>query len=257
MNSKYLFTLVMAALLSSCSDSPKVISADSNTQELSFTPTVPIDATPKQNFTDSVHEVEVVEKMEADKYLYLKVNEHQKFYWMAIPNQEIILGTTYYYSNALLKTGFKSKVYNKVFDSIYLVSKIVPKLHGRETNQTSLPTNALIEEDSKNEMVAQENSPLVEAPISIKELVLHKDTYAGKRVRIRATCTKINPGIMNRNWIHLNDNSYNEFDLVITSDSFISVGKTVTFEAGVSLNRDFGAGYHYDLILENGKVISQ
>ena len=60
---------------------------------------------------------------------------------------------------------------------------------------------------------------------------------------------------MNRNWIHLQDGSKNDYDLVITSDTFVPEGKIITIQALVSLNRDFGAGYSYDLILENGTII--
>ena len=71
----------------------------------------------------------------------------------------------------------------------------------------------------------------------------------------RHNCVKINPNIMERNWIHLQDGSKNDFDLVITSNTFVPEGKIITIRALVSINRDFGAGYQYDLILENGTII--
>jgi len=60
---------------------------------------------------------------------------------------------------------------------------------------------------------------------------------------------------MKRNWIHLKDGSKDDFDLVITSDTFVPEGKVVTIKATVTLNKDFGAGYKYDLILENGTIV--
>jgi len=60
---------------------------------------------------------------------------------------------------------------------------------------------------------------------------------------------------MNRNWIHLKDGSKDDFDLVVTSNTFVPEGQIVTMRAEVSLNRDFGSGYRYDLILENGTII--
>ena len=60
---------------------------------------------------------------------------------------------------------------------------------------------------------------------------------------------------MNRNWIHIKDGSKDDFDLVITTEAYIPEGATFTIKAMVSLNKDFGAGYKYDLILENGEVV--
>ena len=66
---------------------------------------------------------------------------------------------------------------------------------------------------------------------------------------------KVNPNIMNRNWIHIKDGTKDDFDLVITSDKFVPEGSVVTMKAVVTLNKDFGAGYKYDLILENGTIV--
>ena len=60
---------------------------------------------------------------------------------------------------------------------------------------------------------------------------------------------------MDRNWLHIQDGSQNDFDLVVTSNSFVPEGSKITIRAVVSLNRDFGAGYKYDLILENGALV--
>ena len=60
---------------------------------------------------------------------------------------------------------------------------------------------------------------------------------------------------MKRNWIHLQDGSKDDFDLVVTSNAFVPEGTIVTIKAKVVLNKDFGAGYRYDLILEDGIVV--
>jgi hypothetical protein len=53
---------------------------------------------------------------------------------------------------------------------------------------------------------------------------------------------------MNRNWIHLKDGSMDDYDLVVTSNEDVPVGSKVTIQADVVLNKDFGAGYKYELI---------
>lgn len=252
---QYLLALLVV-LFQACGESPKVIHADTTSSEVKFNPQVPIDVSPKKSFTDDLHQVVIQEKKEADKYLYVRVEENKRRYWMAVPNQDIQLGETYYYRNGLLKTGFKSKVYNMVFDTIYLVSTMVPAKHGQNANSRMNAANNT-QKLTGVEVVASEKSILFENPITIAELLNNKDKYAGNRVRIKGVCTKINPQIMKRNWIHLQDGSFDDFDLVITSNSFVSVGKEITIEANVSLNRDFGAGYSFELILEEGIIVAQ
>ena len=91
--------------------------------------------------------------------------------------------------------------------------------------------------------------------ITIAELVKNAKKYEGKTVEVSGQCVKINPNIMSRNWIHIVDGSKNDFDMVITSETFVPEGSNVTFKAVVGLNRDFGAGYKYDIILENGVIV--
>ena len=64
--------------------------------------------------------------------------------------------------------------------------------------------------------------------------------YEGKTVQISGKCVKVNPNIMNRNWLHIKDGTKDDFDLVITSDTFFPEGSEVTMKATVVLNKDFG-----------------
>jgi hypothetical protein len=83
-----------------------------------------------------------------------------------------------------------------------------------------------------------------------------KDSYAGKTVKIKGQVTKYSPEIMNKNWIHLQDGTQEQgkFDLVITSAAAVQVGDVVTFEGKIILNKDFGYGYKFDVMMEDGSV---
>lgn len=56
---------------------------------------------------------------------------------------------------------------------------------------------------------------------------------------------------MGKNWIHLEDESGASKTLTITSQSALEPGKSGSFEGTITLNKDFGAGYQYDVILED------
>ncbi|MEJ2584795.1 MAG: hypothetical protein P8Z38_07050 [Robiginitalea sp.] len=74
-------------------------------------------------------------------------------------------------------------------------------------------------------------------------------------MELTGTCTKINEGILGRNWLHLKDGTADSEDLVMTSMDAVDPGSEITIRAIVSLNRDFGAGYSYEVLLEDGAII--
>lgn len=67
---------------------------------------------------------------------------------------------------------------------------------------------------------------------------------------------KYNKQIMHKNWIHIQDGTdySGKFDLTVTSMDSVQVGNTVTFKGIIRLNKDFGAGYVYDVIMEEAKA---
>jgi hypothetical protein len=168
---------------------------------------------------------------------------------------EVKKGETYYYKGGLLKTNFESKEYNRVFDKIYLVSSLVAaKNHGNEASVSDYSEETL---NTTKQEIEMHTEIVVHRPGSIKiaELVENPKKYEGETIQLDGVCTKINSGIMKRNWIHIKDGSKDDYDLVITSDAFVPEGQAFTMKAVVVLNKDFGAGYKYDLILEQGEVI--
>ena len=94
-----------------------------------------------------------------------------------------------------------------------------------------------------------------EGSIKIKELVENKEKYAGQEVQLSGEVIKVNPNIMGRNWIHLIDGTMDDYDLVITTDINIPEGAFVTLKGQVSLDKDFGAGYFYEVIVEGGAEV--
>jgi predicted RNA-binding protein len=96
-----------------------------------------------------------------------------------------------------------------------------------------------------------------EGGITIAELFENKKEYSGKTVKVKGKVTKVNPEIMGKNWIHLQDGTIfeGEFDLTVTSDVLPETGSIVTIEGTVALDKDFGYGYTYPIMLEEAKII--
>ena len=92
---------------------------------------------------------------------------------------------------------------------------------------------------------------------TIAEVFAGKDQLAGQNVVVRGKVVKANANIMGKNWLHVRDGSGSEGtnDLTVTtSGTMPNVGDTVVVTGPVALNKDFGMGYQYDVIIEDAAV---
>jgi hypothetical protein len=67
---------------------------------------------------------------------------------------------------------------------------------------------------------------------------------------------KVNNGIMGRNFLHVQDGSGDKTsnDLTVTSNQTAKIGDQVTVTGKVVVNKDFGSGYSYPLMLEEASI---
>jgi hypothetical protein len=93
--------------------------------------------------------------------------------------------------------------------------------------------------------------------ITIGKLVADKKSFSGKTIRVKGQVTKINEQIMGKNWIHIQDGTEAEgvYDLTITTAQTAMVGEIVTFEGKIALEKDFGYGYFYNVLMEDGNIL--
>ena len=194
------------------------------------------------------HTVKVEEVLNTDKYSYLNVTENGEKFWIAVPKMEVEIGGSYHFTEALLKHNFESKEYNRVFETIYLVSD----LHSHSSESGSSAAH-----DSGDAGASPHGSidvELAKGSIQLAELFAEKENYKDKTVQVTGKCVKVNSMIMGRNWVHIQDGSGNGLDLTITTSENVRLNEIVTFEGVITLNKDFGAGYKYDIIMEEAKL---
>ena len=88
--------------------------------------------------------------------------------------------------------------------------------------------------------------------------VLNKDKTAlvGKTVSAQGKVVKVNNGIMGRNFVHVQDGSgdASNNNLIVTSKDTANVGDSVSVTGVVVMDRDFGGGYSYPLLIEDAKI---
>lgn len=210
--------------------------------------------TAQSGTTENVFEVKEV--IQTSKYTYLKVYENFAERWVAVTRMDAKKGEKYYYDSALAMNNFHSKELDRDFETIYFINKVstiplsVQKKLGSIPSQHSAKTVAPKSSSISLEKASDE--------ITVAQVFEKKATFAKKEIKIRGIVVKVNKQIMGKNWIHIQDGtSYNEsFDLTITTQDLPKIGDEVTFKGTIILDKDFGAGYFYNVIMEDAKMLN-
>lgn len=208
----------------------------------------------KSKMDPESREVVVDEVLEVSSYTYALVDDYGDKLWVAAPKQEVVVGETYYFKGAMEMKNFTSEELDKTFDSVLFIQELRTEPYLLEAEEVQMPPGSKKSISDKMDL----KMDVAEGGISVAELYQNKDEYSGKMVKLRGKVTKFNAGIMGRNWVHIQDGSEYEgqYDITLTTEDVFEVGTVVEIEGAVALNKDFGFGYKYDVLLENGKKLS-
>ncbi len=211
------------------------------------------------------HQVIAKEIIQVSNYTYIKVAEAGKEYWLAAPSIEAQTGDTLYYGSGMLMTNFESKELKRTFATILFVDRIsktplsadtrpvtVSDPHAGKTTAAVPPTGS--PRDTVKQSVKIEPA---ENGLTIATILKDPKKYEGKTVRVKGRITKYTTGVMGKNWVHVQDGSSfnNKFELVFTTAATLKDGDTITFEGPVTLNKDLGFGYFFEILIEDAKII--
>lgn len=183
-------------------------------------------------------------------YVLLDLGEEQR--WYAGPAMVIKVGDKVTINEqGIPMENFHSKSLNQDFDVIYFVNRIVTGSEqqaiyssGRQTAGAGVASNIKVAPYQGGKTVA--------------EIFTQREKLASEQVTVRAKVVKSTANIMGKNWLHIQDGTRDEksgaHDITVTTADSAQVGDTVVINATVTLNKDFGYGYKYALILEDAKV---
>lgn len=192
----------------------------------------------QQGIITEKQEVQVLEHIAGKRYSYVKVKSGSTTYWLATMLGNFEKGQKYFYTEGIEKTQYLSTELNRTFDRIILVTQ-------------------LFSSSNQQIQLIQNHGPvqLKSGSIPIKSLVAKSTELNGKEVQLTARIVKVNAAILDRNWYHIQDGTLNGYDLVFTSTEEFPVGHVVTIRGILANNKDFGAGYKYEMIVENARSI--
>jgi hypothetical protein len=212
---------------------------------------------------------EVAEVIQGNTYSYIKAKENNGEFWMAISKQEVQPGEVYFYSEGLPMQNFHSKEVDRTFDEIYFVSEISKTPiqkgamggmgsgamggMGSMGGKSNAPAHQGKVGSEQNSAIAMEKSA---GEITIAQVFANRENYSGKEIVIKGVVVKVNKEVMGKNWIHIQDgtNDNGNFDLTVTSSDMAEVDNVITVRGKITLNKDFGYGYSYEVIMEEAKI---
>jgi hypothetical protein len=207
----------------------------------------------------------VLETIDAASYTYLHLETSAGEAWAAVPQVRLSVGAVVAIVNPQAMADFESKTLGRKFDTIYfgtLEGQGAPSPMG----QGAATPHAGVQGGMGGAgSPADANAAPIEVSKAggatgrtIAELYAQKGDLAGKTVALRGKVVKYSAGIMGRNWIHLQDGTGDAgngtHDITVTSSSTTAVGEVVLVQGTVVVDKDFGAGYRYAVIVEEASV---
>lgn len=186
-----------------------------------------------------------LEVIQTGSYTYLRIEQGKESVWAAIPATEVEKGKTVEIYAGMDMKDFKSKTLKRTFKSIVfsngVVGNAVPStMHGEST---SGPKATVKVEKAKGEDAR-----------TVSEIHANKKELKGKSVLLRGKVMKVSNGIMDMNWVHLQDGTGSEKkgdnDLLVTTQAEVEFGAVVTFRGTIAADQDFGSGYKYAVLME-------
>lgn len=199
----------------------------------------------------------VVESMDSGGYTYVQIENNGKKTWAAFPKTKVVKGQDISLSPGTEMQNFESKTLKRTFDSIIFSGGVInQKEKGAEMKSPGSKGSAVV----VAEKIKVAKAPGPEA-YTVAEIFERGKDLEGKKVVVRGKAVKVSEGIMNKNWVHLQDGSGDaktkNNDLVVTSKDLAKVGDIVTVSGTLYNNKDFGGGYKYNVIIEESGITKE
>jgi hypothetical protein len=206
----------------------------------------------------------VLETMNAGGYTYVLMETGEEKRWVAGREIAVKVGDVVQSTQGAAMPDFESKSLNRTFDVVYFVDRL---------ENLSVPTMP----EGHPDIPMPEGHPSIDdaaeatsADVSVAELkegqniayvYANKEALAGQQISLRGKVVKYNDGILGWNFIHIQDGSGDATDgsndLTVTSKTATAVGETVVLTGTIILNKDFGAGYSFPVLMEGASIATE
>jgi hypothetical protein len=207
------------------------------------------------NLAPNARKVIAEEVIQGSRYTYVRVAGDTGEYWVAISKADVKEKETYYWSIGAEMKEFTSKELKRTFRSIFFIQDFTDK----PITVPGTPKMPLTSMAGKQQAPEYPGIvvPKAKGGVTIAELYAGKNSMQGKIVKVCGKVVKYSGGIMDRNWIHMQDGTKDngKFDLAISTKDSVKVGEIVTFEGKIAIDKNIGAGYIYEILMEDARLV--
>ncbi len=201
----------------------------------------------------------VVETMDAAGYTYVNVDTGSEKIWAAAPQFAVKVGDEVVVPEGMPMPNYHSKTLERTFDMVYFVPSVL--VGGTTQLAGSTPAGQPQMNGSSKTVVEKTDVDLsgikpADGGQTVADVFAKKTELAGKPVKVRGKVVKFSPAIMGKNWIHLQDGTGDagSNDLVVTTNIAANVGDTIVISGVLTIDKDFGYGYKYAVLVEDAEV---
>ncbi len=193
----------------------------------------------------------VIEAIEAAGYTYVHVDTGSQKLWAAGPSTAFKKGDMIAFDSGMPMKNFHSKSLKRDFNLLYFVDAFITD-NGTAAKPSAPEPHSSLGDLTQATPVA--NIRKAKGGQSIAEIMSKKESLANKPVKVRGKVVKFTASVLGKNWIHIKDSSTG-VDLTVTSKKgTANKNDIVLIQGTLGLNKDFGYGYVYDVIVEDAKV---
>jgi hypothetical protein len=204
------------------------------------------------------HKGVVVETMNSNGYTYILMkNEAGKHFWIACLEVPVKKGDKITAPQGYIMRDFTSKTLKKTFSSILFIAGVEVDGASSDSNHSKVDSMADPKANQKASMKEFAAETKVKGKTSVNDCYKNIDSLDGKTVTVRGKVIKFLPGIMSKNWIHLQDGTGKEGanDLTVTTIAKTKVGDTIVITGKLIKDKDFGSGYKYPIMVEDALIV--
>ena len=197
----------------------------------------------------------VLETVDSGGYTYVLVETSEAPIWAAGPQTVVKVGDIVEISQGMPMQQFQSETLNRTFDVLYFVGSIANLTAPNVA--APAPTQASDSQPAVTDVSVAELEP----GKNIAWVYANKEALANEAISLRGKVVKYNSNIMGWNFIHIQDGSGDAAarngDLTVTSKATTAVGETVVIAGTVILDKDFGAGYLFPVLVEDASITAE
>ncbi|MBT1071197.1 DNA-binding protein [Pelotalea chapellei] len=194
-------------------------------------------------------------------YVFLEKKDGKKV-WVAVGETPIKVGDKIAFKPGMEMANFQSKSLKRTFDSIIFSDGVASTTAAASgTAAKAADSKQAASPGSKGAATAKEKISVPKATganaYTVEGIFGNSAKLDKKQVVVKGKVVKVSSGIMGKNWIHIQDGTGSQakanHNLVCTSDETANIGDVITVTGTLAKDKDFGAGYKYNAIVENAK----